>query len=369
METRKIQEVGGGTFTVSLPKAWTSDHGFEAGMELRLYTHRDGSILIRSSEAEVGWLADATVDLDAGDPDAGDPDGDNHDGDDSDGNNSDGVDPDAGDPEAAARAVRTAHTVGFETITLRRRGAFTEAEREAVRSTVRELVGTDILTESDAEITIGHLLDTSSASVRQSVIQLQYVVVSLLRDAAEAFGDAADTQTRVCDRAAEARRSAEMITRHFSRSLVSYAELDSLGVSRSELFAYYEIATRLETVTEQAVRIATTSEELPEPPSAEAAAAVRAVVDDVARAVDDAVTAVLNGELTTAQQARERSADAIEQIDAVEQRLYEESVSDSVPAAVALSTTLTHLRRAANCSCGIADVAARTAIRAENIDL
>jgi phosphate uptake regulator len=363
METRKIQKVGGGTFTVSLPKAWTSDHGFEAGMELRLYTHRDGSILIRSSEAEVEWLADATVDLDGGDPDcddldAGDPGGDDF----------DAGDPDSGDPEAAARAVRTAHTVGFETITLRRRGAFTEAEREAVRSTVRELVGTDILTESDAEIRIGHLLDTSSVSVRQSVTQLQYVVVSLLRDAAEAFGNAADTQTRVRDRAAEARRSAEMITRHFSRSLVSYAELDALGVSRSELFAYYGIATRLETVTEQAVRIATTGEELPEPPAAEAAAAVRAVVDDVARAVDDAVTAVLNGELTTAQQARERAADAIEQIDAVEQRLYEESVSDSVPTAVALSTTLTHLRRAANCSCGIADVAARTAIRAENID-
>lgn len=338
METRKIQEVGGGTFTVSLPKAWTTDHGFEAGMELRLYTHRDGSILLRSSAADVERLADATVEIDGDDPDA------------------------------AARAVRTAHMVGFETITLRRDGALTDAERDAVQATVRELVGTNILAESDAEITIRHLLDTASVSVRQSVIHLQYAVVSLLRDAVASFVDAADDYTGVRDRAAEARRSAEMVTRHFSRSLISYAELDTLGVSRPELFAYYETARRLETVSQQAVRIATTGENLPEALSDDAAADLRAVVDDVAGAVEAAVTAVLNGDLPTGQQARDRCAAATDRIDAVEQRLYDESVTDSVPTAVALSTTLTHLRRAANCSCSMAAIAARTAIRDENID-
>lgn len=339
METRKIQEVGGGTFTVSLPKEWTTDHGFEAGMELRLYTHRDGSILLRSSDADVACLEESVVEIDGS------------------------------DTEAAARAVRAAHMVGFEMITLRRTGTFTEAERKAVRSTVRELVGTNILTESDAEITIGHLLDTSSASVRQSVIQLQYVVTSLLRDAAEAFADAADTHPRIRDRAAEARRSAGMITRHFSRSLISYAEIDMLGVSRPELFAYYEIARHLETVTDQSVRIVNTGENLPEPPSEKATANVRTVVDDVVSAVDDAVTAVLDGDLTKVQQARDRSDDAIERIELTEQRLYDGSVPDPVATAVALSTTLTHLRRAANCGCSMADVAARTTIRSENIDI
>ena len=339
METRKIQEVGGGTFTVSLPKEWTTNYGFEAGMELRLYTHRDGSILLRSSKADVECLEEATVDIDDG------------------------------GTEIAAHAVRTAHMVGFETITLRRTGAFTDAERKAIQSTVRDLVGTNILTESDDEITIGHLLDTASVSVRQSVIQLQYVVVSLLRDAAEAFADAAETHTRIRDRAAEARRSAEMVTRHFSRSLISYAEIDMLGVSRPELFAYYEIARHLETVTDYSVRIANTGENLREPPSETATADVRSIVDDVACAVDDAVTAVLDGDMTKVRQARDRCDDAIERIEETEQRLYDESLSGPAATAVALSTTLTHLRRAADCSYSMADIAARTAIRAENIDI
>jgi phosphate uptake regulator len=339
METRKLQEVGGGTFTVSIPKEWATDHGFEVGMELHLYTHRDGSILVRSSDADADCLDEATVDL-------------------------------AGvGTDAIERTVRTAHAAGFETITLHRAGAFSDAERKAVRSTVRDLVGTNILSESDAEITIRHLLDTSSVSVCQSVVQLQYVVASLLRDATESFVDAANTHTGVHDRADEARRSAEMVTRHFSRSLVSHAELDALGVSRPELFAYHAIARRLDTVTDQAVRIASAGERLSDPLPNETATDVRSAADDVASAVDDAVTAVFNGDKTKVREARNRCDDAVSTVEAVEQRLYDGSVSGSVSEAVALSNTLSCLRRTIDCGRLMADTAERDAIRADNIDI
>ncbi|GAB3706515.1 AbrB/MazE/SpoVT family DNA-binding domain-containing protein [Halorubrum pallidum] len=338
METRKLQEVGGGTFTVSIPKGWATNHGFEVGMELHLYTHRDGSILIRSTDADLSCLDDATVDVDGGGTDA------------------------------VKRAVRTAHAIGFETITLRRVGTFSDAERKAARSTVRDLIGTNILSESDAEITIRHLLDTSSVSVRQSIVQLQYVVVSLLRDATEAFVDAANARPSIRDRADEARRSAEMVSRHFSRSLVSHAELDALDVSRPDLFTYYAIACHLETVSDQAVRIARTGEKVSEPPADTAATDVCSVADDVACAVDDAVTAVLESDTENVHQARDRCDDAIDGIATVENRLYDGSMSGEIPAAVALSTTLCHLRRTAECGLSIADVAARSAIRADNID-
>ncbi|MGQ3330327.1 AbrB/MazE/SpoVT family DNA-binding domain-containing protein [Halorubrum sp. FL23] len=338
METRKLQEVGGGTYTVSIPKEWATTHGFEAGMELQLYTHRDGSLLVRSSDADVNCLNEATVDVDGGGADA------------------------------VERAVRTAHAVGFETITLHRTGAFSDAERRAARSTVRGLVGTNILSESDAEITIRHLLDTSSVSVRQSIVQLQYVVVALLRDATDAFVDAADTQTSIRDRADEARRSAEMVTRHFSRSLISHAELDALGVSRPDLFAYSVLASRLKAVADLAVRIASTGEKLPEPLSDGTAADVCAVADDVAGAVDDAVTAVLNGDEETVHAARRRCDEATEGVEAIEQALYDGAVSDTVPEAVALADALSTLRQTVNCGRRMADTAARTAIRAENAD-
>ena len=339
METRKLQEVGGGTFTVSIPRGWATSHGFEVGMELQLYTHRDGSILVRSSEMDVGCLDEATIDV-----------------------SGEGT-------EAVARAIRTAHAVGFETITLRRRDRFSDAESNAVRSTVQRLVGMNILSETDTEITIGHLLDTSSVSVCQSIVQLQYVVVSLLRDATEAFVDAADTHARIRDRADEARRSAEMVTRHFSRSLVSHAELDALDVSRPELFTYYALAQRLKTVADQAVRIANTGEKLPEPPAETVATDACAVADDVADGVDDAVTAALDGDMENVRRARDRCDDATGGIEAIERRLYDGSISGSVPAAVALSNALTHLRRAADCGHRMTDTAAEAVLRDENVDI
>jgi phosphate uptake regulator len=340
METRKLQEVGGGTFTVSIPKEWAKRHGFEVGMELQLYTHRDGSILVRSSAADVECLDEATIEID--DVDDG--------------------------SEAVRRAVRTAHAVGFETITLRRAEGFSDAERRAARSAVRGLVGTNVFSESDAEITIRHLLDTASVSVRQSVVQLRYAVVSLLRDATEALLDAADARSRIRDRADEARRSAEMVTRHFSRSLVSHAELDALGVSRPELFAYYAIARDLETVADQAVGLAGVGETLSEPLADEPAADVRSVTDDVALAVDDAVTAVLDGDGAMTRRARARCEDAETGIESIERRLYDGAIAGSTAAAVGLSDALTRLERAVDCARSTAETAAGAAIRAENTD-
>jgi len=338
METRKLQEVGGGTFTVSIPKGWATSHGLEVGMELRLYTHRDGSILVRSSDADVDRLDEATIEID--DVDDG--------------------------PEVVRRAVRTAHAVGFETITLRRAEAFSDAEREAARSAVRGLVGTNVFSESDAEITVRHLLDTASVSVRQSVVQLRYAVVSLLRDATEALVDAASARERTRDRADEARRSAEMVTRHFSRSLISHAELDALGVSRPELFTYYAVARDLETVADQAVGLADVGEKLSEPLADEAAADVRTVADDAALAVDEAVTAVLDGDGDATRRARARCDDAAAGIESIDGRLYDGSIAGPVSAAVALSDAISRLERAADCARSVTETAAAAAIRDEN---
>ncbi|WP_058365713.1 AbrB/MazE/SpoVT family DNA-binding domain-containing protein [Haloparvum sedimenti] len=340
METRKLQEVGGGTFTVSIPKGWATNHGLEEGMELRLYTHHDGSLLVRSTEADLGCLTEATVTVDGGGGDA------------------------------VRQAVRAAHAAGFETITLRATESFTDAERRAAQATVRELVGTDIAVESETEITVRHLLDASSVSVRQSIVQLQYVAVSLHGCAVAAFleGDAG-AHARVRDRADEARRSAEMIGRHFSRSLVSQTELDVLDVSRPELFGYYVAAERLETVVDRTVRIAGVAERLSRPVPESVAGEVRPAADSVGNAVDDAVTALLDGDMAKARSARERCEEAAARLDGVERSLYEGENVESVPMAVALSSTLDHLRRTAACGRAVTDTAVRATIRAENRDI
>jgi len=132
METRKLQEVGGGTFTVSIPRAWAENNGFEVGMELQLYTHRDGSILVRSSDTDINCLTRQRSKLLV-----------------------------KVLKPSVVRFTRLTRS-GSKTIVLRQSETFSDPMVKAVRSTVRDLIGANILTETDTEITIKYLLDTSS---------------------------------------------------------------------------------------------------------------------------------------------------------------------------------------------------------------
>ena len=62
METRKLQKIGGSTYSVSLPKEWATEHHLEAGMPIHLYPHTDGSLVLRSAAQDGGPLSAATVD-------------------------------------------------------------------------------------------------------------------------------------------------------------------------------------------------------------------------------------------------------------------------------------------------------------------
>ncbi|WP_459193722.1 AbrB/MazE/SpoVT family DNA-binding domain-containing protein [Halosimplex sp. J119] len=341
MQTRKLQQVGGGTYTVSIPKEWANEHHLEAGMELYLSTHIDDSIVVRAAEKDVDELGTATVEI------RGE------------------------DPALVRRALRAAHAAGFETVTLDPADAFTDRQRRVAREVVRDLVGTDLLVESTEEITVQHLLDAANVSVRQSVVQLQYTALSIHRAATDALVDGdAEAYDRLRTRADEADRFSRMVTRHLARSLVSLEEIDRLGLTRAMLFDYYVTARRLETVARQGVGVARAARRLPDPLPDEVAESVRDAATAARDVVDDATTAVLDEEDDVREtDALARYDDATVEIEAIEEALLDGATDPfdrSTAATVALARALDHLTRTADAGVAVADVAARAAIRAEN---
>lgn len=298
MKTRKLQQVGGGTYTVSIPKEWADEHALEAGMELHLYTHADGSIVVRTAERDGEALASAEL----------------------------AVTGDA--PAVVERALVAAHAVGFETVTLRPAEAFTREQRRAARSVVRDLVGTDLLVEADDEITVQHLLDAATVSVRQSVVQLQFTALSVHREATDALLDGDGSPERIGERAAEADRLARMVRRHAARSLTSFAELDRLGVSRTELFDYEATARALGRVAHEAVRIAEAAEGLSEPLPEAVGETVRETAEASRDVVEAATTAVLDGpDAAAAHAALDRHDETAARVTAATDALFDASTS------------------------------------------
>lgn len=356
MQTRKLQQVGGGTYTVSIPKDWANDHRLEAGMELCLTTHIDGSIVVRAAEKDVAELGTATVEV------TGD------------------------DPELVRRALQAANAVGFETVTLLPADSFTHEQCRAARRVVRNLVGTDLLVESAEELTVQHLLDAANVSVRQSVVQLQFTALSVHRQGTDALVDAdPEAYERLRGRADEAQRLFRMVGRHVSRSLISLEEVDRLGLTRATLFEYYMAARQLEGVAREGVGLARAARRLPDGLPAPVAENVRSAAEAVRGVVDDATTAVLDdADSGLPDLALDGRDAAVADVDAIDRALLdgetapfagqaspstaETAQSDAATASVvALARGLDHLTRTADRGAAIADVAIQAEIRTENV--
>jgi len=330
METRKVQQVGGGTFTVSLPVTWAREHDLEAGGTAYLYTHRDGSLVVRWNERGDGDLAATRVDL-------GDP-----------------------APETARRELRAAYTAGFERITLDPPGTFDAEQRRALETTARTLTGLEVTEKTDGELTVRGLLDAEDVSIRQSTRHLRFVALSMHEAALELLaGERGDT-AHVVERDDDADRLFRLITRHFNRALLELSEPDRLGVTRPRLFDHYRTARQFERVADHAVRIARSVDRVdgePDGPLVEEvltlAADARAVVVDAADAVaDEAATGLAHAAL-------EDRAAVLDRVRTLDARLPERAPEE----AYVLTRVLDSVERTADCGGNVAELALRTAVR------
>ena len=331
METRKLQKVGGGTYTVSIPKSWADSHGLEVGETIHIYTHHDGSIVLRSARKDGGELDEVQVEIEGQ------------------------------EPEHVSSTLRSLHVIGFETVTLVPEHRFTEEQRRAARAIKQHFVGTEILVESEGEITIQNLLDTADISIRQSVVQLKFIVLSINRAAIQALlDDRSPGAARIEDQVEEADRMLDMITRHFNRAMISLEEVDLLGLSRPELFDYYATALELQRIAHLNAAMATMTVHDPTSLSAEVSETFLSAADVVHDFVDDAIFAVLGSDgLRNAHQTLDQQTMAIEQLVSIESEL-EDATND-----VALSKAFENLLLMADHGRRIVDVAIVSAIRSE----
>lgn len=205
METRKIQTVGGGTYTVSLPKEWAEAQDIDTGDTVNLHTHIDGILALQAREYEDGASGRVAIRV-------------AHD-----------------EATSLERTLRAAYAVGAKEVQLDSSDDFTTDQRRVVDQVARNLTGVSVTEESESKITVRTLLNTDEVSVRQSVRQLKFVALSMHRDATAAVTGNANPGN-LADRDDQADRLYAMIDRSFARGLARLDEVDALGLTRSELF-------------------------------------------------------------------------------------------------------------------------------------
>lgn len=327
METRKVQQVGGGTYTVSIPVHWANEHGVGAGDTAYLYTHSDGSLVVRWDEREDSALAATTVDLDGA------------------------------TAAAAEGALDAAYTAGFKRIELQATDGLGDEQRRAVVDRARTLSGVDVTEADDSAVVVQGLLDAGDVSVRQSVLQLRFTALSMHERATTALGSSTADVQHVLGRTRESDRLARLVARQANRGLVDRAVLDDLGLSRRQLAEYALAARQLDRVAGAAAGVARRVLDCDRAVGEPVAAELRDLGEAARGVVHDATDALVDGDREAAQAARSTAGAVADEGERVERALVEREPT----AGVHLGRVLDHLLRTADCGERVAAAALRTA--------
>ncbi|RRJ30462.1 phosphate signaling complex PhoU family protein [Halocatena pleomorpha] len=329
METRKIQLTGGSTFTVSLPKRWAKEHGLESGARMHLYPHSDGSLLVRpdptnNGDREITLTVDHRSETDI------------------------------------VQTVRAGYVSGFDKIALVATGGIDDTQRRAVTRTVDGLIGLEVVSETKRRIVLQSLLNTRDVSIRQTVIQLQRVTLSMHENAVTAAIDEdSELVTRVRNRDDEADRLFGMVSRHYQQSLSDLQAIDQLDIDRSSIADYYTTAQQLERVADHAEKMAVIAECL----DASATETIQNF-DSIARSargiVTDASSVLLAGaDVEMAYRALDDRDALLTELDRSDKQLYHSDSSDQHPVGLLLDS----VRRTSEYGGNIAEAMIQRAVR------
>ena len=319
MDSRKIQEVGGGTFTVSLPRNWAATQGLSQGTLVDVFAHVGGQLTIEPHAHSTDSSSARTRVAD-------------------------------GDSEQLKRLLRAAYAAGVDELRLEASESFSADQRRAVMETGRNLAGLTTESASDSTIVAQVMLDTDEVSIAQVVRQLRFTAVSMHQEAIAAW-TTAGTTSDLTARDDQADRLYALVDRCFERAMRSLAEVDALGVPRSELVSYWVTARELERVADHAERIATRATaagiEIDAVQSGELSALSGTACDIVERAVS---TVVGDADTQAARTALDDRTRLREEVAAIEERVLAEGQGDPRVALV-----LTNLRRTAEHGGNIAE--------------
>ena len=278
MDTRKVQLTGGSTYTVSLPKEWATAHDVDAGSQVAFYREDDALVL-----TPVGDDGGATGRLDVS-----------------------GLTDDR-----LVSAVMTMYVSGFDVIVLEA-GALDSEQRQTIRDAVQGLVGVEVLEESNDQVVVQDLLDSSELSIHGAVTRMRLIALSMLEDAVAALVTDDDSLAQnVVDRDDDVDRLWFVVSRTFRATLRSSHGAADLGLSRELCFDYHSSARQLERIADHASKISEVALELGAVPE-QVAEALTTLHTEAHTAVDTAMDAFLeedSGQSTDlAHDARERIA-------------------------------------------------------------
>lgn len=312
---RKVQVTGGSTYTVSIPKTWADTHGISSGSSVYIYQFNDRLIIAHPDKD--GEFRRSRINVET-----------------------------VGEENLSGQ-IGAAYAAGSDEIVVESDTNFSASERRAASQTFTDLVGVEIATETEKELTAKTLLDSNEISLEGTIEQIRRIALSMHEHAVEAVvNDDEEPQPEyIISRDDEVDRLFGLVSRQFYRILTDIREVSQLKANRKTAFTQFRTARQLERIADHAERIAVIADKQTEPPDVKISGEFETLATDARRVVRTA----LDG---NAGEAMLRRNDVVKELDALDKELYD-SQSDDV---YVYGRVLESIRRTAEYGGNIAEI-------------
>ena len=222
MNLRRVQETGG-TFLVSLPRAWAKRGGLTKGSILAMVERQDGCLVIDPQYKFEKSVEVATISA----------------------------------SQYVEREITGKYLLGFDTIKIEGQNRLPANMSEKVRGTVRRLIGLEIVEEDAHIITLQCLLDPSSFPPEKILRREHLFASSMHRDALTAFMEEDVPLAKdIVERDDEVDRLYFLIVRLLRTAILNLGLSEKMGLSTIDCLDYRLAASHIESIGDYACEVA-----------------------------------------------------------------------------------------------------------------
>ena len=228
METRKVQQTGGSTFIISLPKGWIDKYGIQKNDLLGILAQPDGNLLITPKIDPKDVLKTKKLDID-----------------------------DILDSNYLFRLLIGVYIMGFSEIIISSSRKIDSNMRDTIIGFTQLVIGPEIIDETKNQIVLKDILNPKEIPFEKSLRRMYILAENMHEDAMKALKTNDEDLTRdIIKRDNDIDRLHWLIGRQSNIVLKDIILAQKMGVTLEEAHFFHLISRLLERIADHAVNIA-----------------------------------------------------------------------------------------------------------------
>ena len=229
IENRKVQQTGGSSFIISLPKEWINEHNIKKGDSLSILSQPDGNLMISPYASSQKYVKEKIINVDKDTT-----------------------------PDYLFRLLVGVYIMGFSRIIIQTtRDRFEQPIKEVIDSFVKITIGTEIIEGTANKIIIKDLVNPKEMPFDKTIKQMYIKANDMHEDAVRAL-ESADKilAQKVIDRDDDLDRLNWLVERQSHIVLRDVILCQKMNITLEDASNFQHISKSLERIGDHAVKIA-----------------------------------------------------------------------------------------------------------------